>query len=95
MAKRKKDVYFVGPASYTKEGYDEFTKKSRDEQREIVYNSLYPKDYNEADKILTKVPHGDSGKGVSETTESTDTGNDTGGSGGLSNNKPGSTKPKA
>lgn len=64
MAKTK--THQVGPISFTEAGYKEFTQKSKKEQIEQVYNSLNPKDYKKAEKLLTHVPNGDISGGNDE-----------------------------
>lgn len=80
-------VHTIGSISMTKEGYAKFTKKSKKEQLEEVYNSLYPKSYPEAEKLLKNVPNGDISKGNAETATGDNTTNNKGGSGGLSTAK--------
>lgn len=50
----------IGNISFSDNGYKTFISKSKKEQLEKVYNSLSPKDYKEAEKLLKDVPNSDS-----------------------------------
>lgn len=51
----------IGNISFgTQQAYDKFVSLSKKEQVEKVYNSLSPKDMAQAEKLLSRVPNGDS-----------------------------------
>jgi len=80
----------IGGISFSEEGYNKFVSLTKEKQLEKVYNSLNPKDMEQAELALKNVPNGgDIGKGVSKedgTAVTKDTARD------GSNN---TTKPKA
>lgn len=56
----------IGNISFTEEGYEEFKTLSKEEQVEKVYNSLNPKDYKRAEKLLAHIPNGNISSGVQQ-----------------------------
>lgn len=54
MAKSK----IVGGISFSEEGYEKFVSLTKDKQLEKVYNSLNPKDMEQAELALKNVPNG-------------------------------------
>lgn len=58
----------IGTVSFSKLGYEDFIKLPKKEQLEQIYNSLAPKCYKQADKLLKDVPNGNISSGDDKTT---------------------------
>lgn len=58
----------IGTVSFSKLGYEDFITKPKKEQIEQIYNSLAPKCYKQAEKLLKDVPNGNISSGDDKTT---------------------------
>lgn len=50
----------IGRTSFTAEGYENFVSLTKEEQVKKIGDGLSPKDYDQAEKLLTRVPNGKS-----------------------------------
>lgn len=57
----------IGTVSFSKLGYEDFITKPKKEQIEQIYNSLAPKCYKQAEKLLKDVPNGNISSGDDKT----------------------------
>lgn len=48
----------IGRTSFTAEGYEKFVTLGKEEQIYIISDRLSPKDPEQAEKLLTRIPHG-------------------------------------
>lgn len=63
----------IGNISFTEASYDKFTKLTKEQQIEKVYNSLNPKDRKQAEKLLAHIPNGNISGRVQEEAEQDNT----------------------
>lgn len=48
----------IGRTSFTAEGYEKFVSLTKEEQIKQISDGLSPKDPEQAEKLLTRIPHG-------------------------------------
>lgn len=78
----------VGGISFgSEEAYQKFLSLGKNEQVERVYNSLSPKDRNEAERLLKNVPNGDKDSTGRAESDKKDKAATTGGGGKTGNSK--------
>lgn len=66
MAKSRK----IGNTSMSEEYYQNFVSLGKDEQIKQIGDALHPRDYARAEKLLTRIPHGNINSGnATEATE--------------------------
>lgn len=79
----------IGRTSFSKEGYENFVYLTKEEQIKKIGDGLNPKDYDQAEKLLTRIPHG----GISSGNEQEAKGGNTKAGGGNKKNNP--ARPEA